>query len=159
MQGHEESLELYVILLYTLIGLVNNETKVLHHRTADNTFRVDRSDDQKYDLSAFTQANGIKNNIINVLSQTAYTLLFHITTLLYQFNYTMQTCKEVKSYRINLTKSLKCLYYHTVPIILTIFGWSSFIITSASCIISALKENEKKTLIFEVEHLLQWFGK
>ena len=63
-------------------------------------------------MSAFTRANGIKDNIINVLSQTLYTLLFHITTFLYQFNYTMQTCKEAKSYKINLSV-IKMLTSHS----------------------------------------------
>lgn len=63
-------------------------------------------------MSAFTRANGIKDNIINVLSQTLYTLLFHITTFLYQFNYTMQTCKEAKSHKINLSV-IKMLTSHS----------------------------------------------
>ena len=63
-------------------------------------------------MSAFTRANGIKDNIINVMSQTLYTLLFHITTFLYQFNYTMQTCKEAKSYKINLSV-IKMLTSHS----------------------------------------------
>jgi len=45
MRSH---LNVTLLLFNTLIGLVNNKTKVLHHRAADITFREDRSDDQKY---------------------------------------------------------------------------------------------------------------
>lgn len=108
MQDHEESLELYMYIIILYSNWIGQQQQKFY-MTGLLTLLFRWIEVMTRNMSAFTRANGIKDNIINVLSHTLYTLLFYnITTFLYQFNYTVQTCKEVKSYKINLTKLLKC---------------------------------------------------